>query len=167
MARKKTSQKSSKKTVDYHPVRPQLRRHTSGQARVTLSGKTYYLPTYEADGFTHATADPSKLLTVANYFYKDVVSEWLCLKMTRQTLHDAGLTLKFEDPSPVGSKKALTSAESGGERFPHIYGGIPAKGVVVETYVVRRAPDGTYLSIDGLCDGPEAPAAVAMLLMKR
>ena len=26
------------------------------------SGTTYYPPTYEADGFTHATADPSKLL---------------------------------------------------------------------------------------------------------
>lgn len=48
MARKKTSQKSSNKTVDYHPVRPQLRRHTSGQARVTLSGKTYYLGRYDS-----------------------------------------------------------------------------------------------------------------------
>ena len=27
--------------------------------------------------------------------------------MTRQTLHDAGITLKFEDPSPVGKIKAL------------------------------------------------------------
>ena len=46
------------------------------------SGKTYLPPTYAVDGFTHATADPSKLLGVANYFYKSVRSEWLCLKMT-------------------------------------------------------------------------------------
>ena len=31
-------------------------------------GKTYYPPTYAEDGFTHATADPSKLLDVANHF---------------------------------------------------------------------------------------------------
>ena len=51
-----------------------------------------------------------------NYFYQDVESDWLCLKMTRATLDAAGMTLKFEDPSPVGSKKALTTKESGGER---------------------------------------------------
>jgi len=42
MARRKTS----KKTPDYHPVRPQMRPHSSGQARVTLSGKTHYLGRY-------------------------------------------------------------------------------------------------------------------------
>ena len=121
-------------------------------------GETYYPPTYEQDGFTHATADPSKLLVVANYFYRDVKSDWLCLKMTRKTLAAAELTLKFEDPSPVGNKKALTSSESGNERFPHIFGGIPSKGVVVEEFVVRRGGDGEYLSIDGLCKGgPSVP----------
>jgi uncharacterized protein (DUF952 family) len=117
------------------------------------TGKTYYPPTYEQDGFTHATADPSKLLTVANYFYEDVVAEWLCLEMSRDSIFDAGITLKFEDPSPVGSKKALTSKESGGERFPHMYGGIPPKGVVIKEYVVQRSAGarGKYLAIDGLC----------------
>jgi hypothetical protein len=46
------------------------------------------------DGFTHATADPSKLLGVANHFYKSVKSDWLCLKMTRSTLAAAGITVK-------------------------------------------------------------------------
>ena len=115
------------------------------------SGETYFPPTYEADGFTHATADPSKLLDVANYFYQDVEADWLCLKMTRDTLAAAEITLKFEDPSPVGVKPALTPEMSGGERFPHIYGGIPAAGVVIEERVVNRGPKGEYLSIEGLC----------------
>ena len=118
------------------------------------NGTTYYPPTYAADGFTHATADPSKLIEVANHFYKPVVSDWLCLKMTRQTLHDAGVTLKFEDPSPVGTIPALSNTQSGGMRFPHIYGGIHPS-MVIEERMVRRAADGTYLSIDGLVDGPE------------
>jgi len=120
------------------------------------SGETYYPPTYKEDGFTHATADPSKLLGVANHFYKAVKSDWLCLKMTRETLKSAGITLKFEDPSPVGTTPALNTTQSGGMRFPHIYGGIPP-GIVIEERLVRRAPDGTYLSIDGLVDGPPAP----------
>lgn len=126
------------------------------------SGETYFPPTYPQDGFTHATADPSKLLAVANYFYQDVVGEWLCLRMTRASLSEASLTLKFEDPSPVGNKKALTTAESGGERFPHIYGGIPPAGVVVQEYVVRRGAGGEYLSIDGLCEAAPAEAAKRM-----
>lgn len=115
------------------------------------SGETYFPPTYAEDGFTHATADPTKLLDVANYFYQDVVADWLCLKMTRATLASANMTLKFEDPSPVGKKPALTTEMSGGERFPHIYGGIPATGVVVQEYVVNRSEKGEYLSIEGLC----------------
>lgn len=30
----------------------------------------YYPPTYDMDGFIHATADPKLLLDVANHFYK-------------------------------------------------------------------------------------------------
>jgi len=119
------------------------------------TGGTYYPPTYEEDGFTHATADPSKLIGVANHFYKPVKSEWLCLKMTRDTLSAAGVTLKFEDPSPVGTIKALSTEQSGGMRFPHIYGGI-TPSMVLEERTVRRAADGTYLAIDGLVDGPTA-----------
>ena len=165
------------------------------------SGKTYYPPTYDQDGFTHATADPAKLLAVANYvstrcgllsnpvvfpaprvllsptlatpllaqFYKDVNADWLCLKMTRETLAKANLTLKFEDPSPVGNKKPLTAKESGGERFPHIYGGIPSAGVVVQEYTVHRGIDGTYLSIDNLVEpcAYSTPVAVVKLVASK
>jgi uncharacterized protein (DUF952 family) len=116
----------------------------------TESGETYYPPTYQQDGFIHATADPSMLLGVANHFYKSVVSDWLCLRMTRATLAAAGITLKFEDPAPVGTTPALSSEQSGGERFPHIFGGIPPS-TVVGASVVYRGPDGEYLGIEGLC----------------
>ena len=69
----------------------------------------------------------------------------------RKVLAQAGITLKFESPSPVGTTPPLTPELSGGERFPHIYGGIPTEGVVFEERVVTRAADGEYLSIEGLC----------------
>ena len=91
--------------------------------------------------------------------YKSVRSEWLCLKMTRATLAGAGITLKFEDPSPVGTTPALTPTLSGGLRFPHMFGGIPARGVVVEERVVYRGPGGEYLGIEGLCGATEGEVA--------
>ena len=40
----------------------------------------------------------------------------------------------------------------------HIYGGIPPTGgVVCEERLVRRAPDGTFVSIDGLVNGASPP----------
>ena len=122
------------------------------------TGKTYYPPSYEADGFTHATADPKYLIEVANHFYKNVKAEWLCLGMTRKSFGEQNITLKFEWPSPVGTTPSLTSEQSGGERFPHIYGGIPTS-LPYEERVVHRAADGTYLSIEGLVDGPKGGAS--------
>ena len=69
----------------------------------------------------------------------------------RETIASAGITLKFEDPSPVGTTVALNSEQSGGFRFPHIYGGIPPTGVVFEERVIKRAADGTFEGIEGLC----------------
>lgn len=69
----------------------------------------------------------------------------------RSTLAEAGITLKFEDPSPVGTTSALSPSLSGSLRFPHIYGGIPSQGVVVEEREVYRGPGGEYLGIEGLC----------------
>ena len=71
--------------------------------------------------------------------------------MKRSAFAELGITLKFEDPSPVGTTPALNAQQSGGMRFPHIYGGIPHAGLVFEERPVQRADDGTYLSIDGLC----------------
>ena len=118
----------------------------------------YYPPTYAQDGFTHATADPKYLLTVGNHFYKDTVapdgsgapSAWKLLKMTRQTLEAKKIDLKFEWPSPVGATVEMSAEQSGGERFPHIYGGIPCEGVVVAEFDVTRSEDGTFTGIVGM-----------------
>ena len=112
----------------------------------------YYPPTYESDGFTHATANPAKLLEVANHFYLDVKADWLCLKMSRSSLASNNIIVKFESPSPVGTTPALNSEQAGGERFPHIYGGIPASGdVVLDAFAVTRDKEsGKFLAIPAL-----------------
>ena len=84
-------------TTIYHLVQKPLWEETKAK------GGVYYPPTYEEDGFTHATADPKYLIGVANHFYKETKAEWICLKMTRASLAQAGITLKFESPSPVGA----------------------------------------------------------------
>lgn len=103
----------------------------------------------------HLAADPKFLLTVGNHFYKDTKapdgsgnpSEWKLLKMTRDTLAAKKIDLKFEWPSPVGDKEEMDKDQSGGERFPHIYGGIPTDGVVVQEFAVTRDADGTFTGI--------------------
>ena len=52
-------------------------------------------PTYEVDGFTHATADPSFLIGVANHFYKTTQPEWICLGMSRASLAAAQITMRL------------------------------------------------------------------------
>ena len=58
--------------------------------------------------------------------------------------------LKWEWPSPVGTTRPLDGEQSGGERFPHLFGGI-TREMVVETYDVKRSAEGEFLSIEGLC----------------
>ena len=58
--------------------------------------------------------------------------------------------LKWEWPSPVGTTRPLDGEQSGGERFPHLVGGI-TREMVVETYDVKRSAGGEFLSIEGLC----------------
>ena len=101
------------------------------------------------------TADPKFLLTVGNHFYKDTKdpagtgkpSEWKLLKMTRESLAAKNIDLKFEWPSPVGDKEEMSADQSGGERFPHIYGGIPTDGVVIQEFDITRDVDGTFTGI--------------------
>merc|ERR1719231_1084560 len=70
---------------------------------VKAAGATYYPPTYAQDGaFTHATADPAKLLGVLNHFYKHTRGEWVCLRMTNASLERVGVATKFEPVAPVG-----------------------------------------------------------------
>ena len=127
-------------------------------------GGTYLPPTFEADGgFTHMTADPSKLIDVLNHFYKGVPGEWVCLRTTAAALGSNASTagaLRFEHTSPVGDTPAI---DMGDQLFPHLYAGIPAgagAGVVLEEAAVSRAPDGTFLSIPGVT-ATNAPRAAS------
>lgn len=115
---------------------------------VVDSGSTYFPPTYDVDGFTHGTANPAKLLTVANHFYRGIKDNWYCLRMTVDSLNATGVRTIFEGTAPVGDiGPEFDGADD--ELFPHIFGGIePA--AVLEVHPVSRAPDGTFLHIEGV-----------------
>jgi len=126
----------------YHLVQADL-----WQDSVT-SGSVYYPPTYEQDGFTHGTANPQKLLQVANHFYQDIPGAWLCLRMTLASLAASGVEVIFEGTAPVGDKPAEFD-NSNNELFPHLQGGIHPDAVLA-SLAVERTADGEFLSIQGL-----------------
>jgi len=114
------------------------------------SGEAYYPPTYQQDGFTHATANPAKLLSVANHFYQSVPGQWFCLKMTVESLAATGVETVFEGTAPVGDIQPNFDG-SDDELFPHILGGIkPA--AALEVLAVTRAEDGQFLSIERVAE---------------
>ncbi len=114
------------------------------------AGDTYFPPTYDVDGFTHGTSNPDKLLNVANHFYPDVAGDWYCLRMSVDSLAATGVETVFEGTAPVGDiQPDFEGADD--EIFPHILGGISAEAVL-EVHAIRRAEDGTFLSIDGVTD---------------
>jgi len=108
----------------------------------------YFPPTYQQDGFTHATANPDLLLNVANHFYPEVPGDWLCLRMTVASLQESGVKVVFEGTAPVGDKPANFEGTDE-ELFPHILGGIHPSSVL-EVHAVSRAPNGTFLAVDGV-----------------
>ena len=72
-------------------------------------------------------------------------------------VHDAPSTLIWTPSLWPPTLRAWPSVHTLPSRFDtqHIYGGIPPTGgVVCEERPVRRAPDGTFVSIDGLVNGP-------------
>jgi len=123
----------------YHLVQASLWRESLAKQEV------YYPPTYEQDGFTHGTANPAKLLQVANHFYKDVPGDWLCLRMTIESLAACGVDVVFEGVAAVGDKPAEFE-NSGDELFPHLQGGIHPDAVVA-TFEVSRAASGEFLAV--------------------
>jgi uncharacterized protein (DUF952 family) len=109
------------------------------------SNSTYFPPTYEQDGFTHATANPDFLLTIGNHFYREVPGDWLSLRMSVDSLAATGVQTIFEGTAPVGDTQPdFDGADS--ELFPHILGGIdPA--AVLQAHEVSRAADGRFLGV--------------------
>lgn len=111
----------------------------------TENGALYYPPTYKADGFVHASAFAPDLIATANNFYKSVRGNWICISLNPNMLDGE---IKYEPAAAVGN--IASNDTTNAPKFPHIYGGIPAKAVIA-TYRMERAEDGTFLSIRGLC----------------
>lgn len=114
------------------------------------SDSAYYPPTYEQDGFTHATANPALLLNVANHFYTEVPGQWYCLRMTVDSLASADIEVVFEGTAPVGDKEPDFPGTDD-ELFPHILGGIHPSAVL-EVHEVIRTDDGSFTAVVGVTD---------------
>ncbi|MEM7003448.1 MAG: DUF952 domain-containing protein [Pseudomonadota bacterium] len=132
-----------------HPYVFHLVQATLWDAAVAAD-EVYYPPTYAADGFTHGTSNPDKLLNVANHFYPDVPGDWYCLRMTVESLRATGVETVFEGTAPVGDiQPDFEGADD--ELFPHIHGGI-APAAVLEAHAVIRGADGKFLSIVNIAE---------------
>ncbi len=118
------------------------------QSTVSKNGGVYFPPTYDLDGFTHGTANPDKLLVVANHFYREVDGDWLCLRMTLESLKRSGVEVVFEGTAPVGDKPADFEG-SDDELYPHILGGIAPRAVLA-VHEVTRNDSGDFTAIEGL-----------------
>ena len=105
----------------------------------------YYPPTYEQDEFTHATANPDFLLTIGNHFYQEVEGDWLCLRMSVDSLAATDVETIFEGTAPVGDKEADFEGTDS-ELFPHILGGIHPSAVL-EAHKVSRNSEGRFISV--------------------
>lgn len=109
---------------------------------------TYYPPTYTQDEFTHATANPDFLLIIGNHFYPDVAGDWLCLRMSVDSLQATGVETIFEGTAPVGDKQPdFPGTDS--ELFPHILGGIHPSAVL-QAHAVERDSAGKFLGVSDI-----------------
>ena len=113
------------------------------------SGETYFPPTFDEEGFTHATGVPSRLIETANHFYQDSEAPWVCLRFSRSDLRKkCGITVRDERAMPVGSKAV-------GENWsdwicPHVVGGIPPS--VVDAVFPMTRDGSKFVSIAGVTD---------------
>jgi uncharacterized protein (DUF952 family) len=114
-----------------------------------VDGK-YVPPTFEQDGFIHATAEPQFLIEVANHFYQSSKGKWICLKIDPNSLGSSKVI--YEAPAPVGEVEAFDHKEKDDKapKFPHIYGPICTKSVISFSKIVRDDA-GKFLSIEGIC----------------
>jgi uncharacterized protein (DUF952 family) len=86
-----------------------------------------YLPAaYPQDGFVHCTDGDDAMVAVANRFYREDQRSFLLLTLD---LERTGSPWRFDDP---------------GERYPHVYGPIDPRSVMLVRRMIRTA-DGTFL----------------------
>ena len=96
-----TASESNQMMEPAHPYGFHLSQAELWQATLAKEDGIYYPPTYDVDGFTHGTANPAKLLVVANHFYPEVQGDWLCLRMTVESLQESGVKTIFEGLSLI------------------------------------------------------------------
>jgi uncharacterized protein (DUF952 family) len=130
--------------VIYHVVQKSL--WDDAQA----SGSNYFPPRYDIEGFIHATHDANLLLGVLNwkhpkhgFIYKKIAGTFMCLAIDTAVL-----------TSPVKMEAAVpTESNPNPIAFPHIFGPIAPLSCVTRQMEVRRDPeDGSFLSIEGICE---------------
>lgn len=78
--------------------------------------RAFAAATLTTEGFIHCTAEPERLLQVANRFYRAAAGEWLILSVAAAQLT---APLRWE--------------EADGHLFPHIYGPIDRQAIVAVT----------------------------------
>ena len=132
-------------SVIYHVVQKSL------WDAALASGVNYFPPRYDIDvGFIHATHEANLLLGVLNwrhpkhgFIYKHIEGTFLCLAIDTAVL-----------TSPVKMEAAVpTESNPNPIAFPHIFGPIhPLSCVTRQMEVVRDPQDGTFLSIEGICE---------------
>ena len=120
----------------YHAVPSPLWRACDGL-------KEYRPPTYQADGFIHATHEPELLVSVLNQFCKEIPGDFLCLEIDTTTLQSKVI---MEGPADVGDKSA--NGDLPAQLFPHVYGPLKPLQCVVAEHKLVRAADGTFLRVE-------------------
>ena len=130
--------------VIYHVVQKSL--WDAAQA----AGVNYFPPRYDIEGFIRATHDANLLLGVLNwqhpkhgFIYKKIEGTFMCLAIDTSVLTSQ---VKMEAAKPTESNPNPVA-------FPHIFGPIVPLSSVTRQLEVRRDPaDGTFLSIEGICE---------------
>lgn len=130
--------------VIYHVVQKSL------FDKALSEGVHYFPPRYDIEGFIHATHEANLLLGVLNwkhpkhgFIYKTIEGTFLCLAIDTSVLTSP---VKMEAAKPTESNPNPIA-------FPHIFGPITPLSCVTRQMEVRRDPqDGTFLSIEGICE---------------
>ena len=101
--------------------------------------------------FIDATDVLTRIITKSNHYYTGTKGDWICLHLSRSTLHKLDIVTKFEEPKPVGQTEV---GETWNWICPHNFSGIPngVLGFVTSLYEMQRDTEGKFLSISGLTD---------------
>lgn len=83
-------------------------------------------PSLADEGFIHCTAEPDRLLLVANTFYRDLPGAFIIVGIAPERL---SAVLRWE--------------QADGHLFPHVYGPLN-KDAVAQTIEFPRRADGTF-----------------------